>query len=58
MPNMLKNAVAFRFGYVPMLGDEIADKEFVDGFAIDGGFEICLPPWFKPINAPKTPAKK
>lgn len=57
--NVLKNAVAFRFGYVPMLGDEIADKEFVDGAAIDGGFELTLPPWFKPSErvAPAAPAK-
>lgn len=55
---MLKNAVAFRFGYVPMLGDEIADKEFVDGSAIEGGFELVLPAWFKSSEsvAPAKPA--
>lgn len=54
---VLKHAVAFRFGYVPMLGDEIADKEFVDGVAIDGGFELTLPAWFKPSEcvAPAAP---
>lgn len=47
-PSVLKHFIAFRFGYVPMLGDEIADKEFVNGRAIDGGYEIDLPAWFKP----------
>lgn len=55
---VLKNCVAFRFGFVPMLGDEIADKEFIDGHAIDGGFELALPAWFKPSErvAPAAPA--
>lgn len=49
-PSTLKYCVVFRFGFVPMLGDEIADKEFINGRAIDGGYEIDLPAWFKPIE--------
>lgn len=52
----LKNFIAFRFGFVPALGDEIADKEFVDGRPIDGGFEIDLPAWFKIPGVPKKAA--
>lgn len=49
---MLKaGAMAFRFGYVPMLGKDAAEKEFVEVRAVMSdkgqGFEIDLPPWFK-----------
>lgn len=44
-------SMAFRFGFVPMLGKDAADKEFVDVRTVMSdkgmGFEIDLPPWFK-----------
>lgn len=46
-PSIMKYFVAFRFGFVPTLGEDIADKEFVDSRPVDGGFEIDLPAWFK-----------
>lgn len=39
--------LAFRFGHVPRLGTDAAAKEFVAVKAIDRGFEIALPEWFK-----------
>lgn len=43
----MKHCVGFRFGYVPKLGDEIADREYVEGRPVEGGYEIDLPAWFK-----------
>lgn len=44
---MLKGGAVFHFGFVPMLGDDQAEKEFVDVKSVDNGFEIALPAWFK-----------
>lgn len=44
---ILKGGAVFRFGYVPMLGEDAAEKEFVEAQPIKDGFEIVLPPWFK-----------
>lgn len=38
--------VSLRFGYVPMLGHDAAEKEDVDVRQVTGGFEIDLPAWF------------
>jgi hypothetical protein len=47
-PRDLKGGLVFRFGYVPMLGNNIADRELVEVKALaGGGFEIALPAWFK-----------
>jgi hypothetical protein len=47
-PRELRGGLAFRFGYVPLLGNAIADREYVDVKALPGGgFEIALPAWFK-----------
>jgi|GEM_PF-2223514 hypothetical protein len=47
-PRELKGGLAFRFGYVPLLGNAIADREYVDVKALPGGgFEIALPAWFR-----------
>ncbi len=43
----LKGGIVFRFGYVPMLGQDAAEKEFVAVKSIGDGFEIDLPAWFK-----------
>ncbi|MBN8965845.1 MAG: hypothetical protein J0H89_10810 [Rhizobiales bacterium] len=44
----LKGGLVFRFGYVPMLGEDSAEKEFVPVKALGkDGFEITLPAWFK-----------
>lgn len=43
-----RGGATFRFGYVPMLGDDQAEKEFVAVKATKDGFEIVLPAWFKP----------
>lgn len=44
-------ALAFRFGYVPALGKDAADKDYVPISNITTskgpGFEIKLPDWFK-----------
>ena len=50
-PSMCRYYIGFRFGFVPVLGDEIADRESVEGRPVDGGFEIDLPAWFKPNGA-------
>lgn len=44
---LLKGGITFRFGYLPMLGTDQAEREFVEARSIDGGFEIDLPAWFK-----------
>lgn len=47
----LKGGLVFRFGYVPMLGDDSADKEFIAVKAIGKDtFELTLPAWFKPTE--------
>lgn len=47
-PRDMKNCLLFRFGFIDRLGDEIADKEFVQARRLpDGSFEIDLPQWFK-----------
>jgi hypothetical protein len=45
-PRMLRGGAAFRFGYVPVLGQNAAEKEYVAAKAIKGGFELTLPKWF------------
>jgi len=43
---IFSGAVSMRFGFVPMLGHDAADKESVEVRQVDGGFEIDLPVWF------------
>jgi hypothetical protein len=43
---IFSGAVSLRFGYVPMLGHDAADKEDIDVRQCEGGFEIDLPRWF------------
>lgn len=43
----LKGGLVFRFGYVPMLGSDAAEKEFVPVKYTGGNFELDLPAWFK-----------
>ncbi len=40
-------ALVFHFGYVPMLGDDAAEKEFVIVKQVENGFELDAPAWFK-----------
>lgn len=48
-PKVLKFSCIFNFGFVPMLGEDIADAERCAIRKIsDDEFEIDLPPWFKP----------
>ena len=47
---LLKGGAVFRFGFVPMLGTDAAEKEFVAVRQLPkstGGFEVDLPAWFK-----------
>lgn len=56
-----KGAVTFRFGFIPMLGSDAAEKEFVISKPIRDGFEITLPPWFKSdelVSDVKAPPEK
>lgn len=47
-PSPLAGGYTFRFGYVPMLGSDSAEKDYFDGRLLDGGtIEIDAPPWFK-----------
>jgi hypothetical protein len=39
-------SVSLRFGFVPMLGHDAAEKEDIDVRQVPGGFEIDLPSWF------------
>lgn len=48
---MNHGGLVFVFGYVPMLGDDAAEVERVPVKAVKDGFEIELPPWFKPDQA-------
>lgn len=57
---MLKGSVGFHFGFVPMLGTDAADKEFVEAKLLPGKdpvFELIAPPWFKADSPAKKPAK-
>jgi len=47
---IIKGGVTFIFGRAPMLGPDEAEKEYVEVRAIDGGFEIDLPPWLNPYH--------
>ena len=44
---VFSGCVSLRFGFVPMLGHDAAEKEDVEVRLCDGGFEIDLPVWFK-----------
>jgi hypothetical protein len=39
--------ILLRFGYVPMLGADAAEREELDFRAVGGNFEFDLPLWFK-----------
>jgi len=43
---VFSGCISLRFGYVPMLGHDAAEKEDVDVRQVPGGFEIDLPSWF------------
>lgn len=59
MPKNLKHSFVYDFGYVPMLGDEIAGLEHIAVRKIsDDEFEIDLPPWFVDGTAGKTTKMK
>lgn len=48
IPTHFMHAWVFRFGFVPLLGHDAADKEQVDVKMIGKDtFEIALPKWFK-----------
>jgi hypothetical protein len=52
----LMHATTFDFGFVPMLGDDAAAKEFVGVRKIsDDEFEIDLPKWFSAEREPAPP---
>lgn len=58
-PRELKHCFIWNFGFVPALGDEIADEEDVECRKIgDDEFEITLPAWFKVDVAAKPGAKR
>jgi hypothetical protein len=40
-------AILLRFGYVPMLGIDPAEREAIEVRPNGDGFEFDLPPWFK-----------
>ncbi len=44
----VRGGATFRFGYVPYLGDDAAEKEFIGVRIHNDGFELDLPAWFKP----------
>ena len=44
--HVLRGSVTFRFGHVPSLGPDAADKETLSVERIDDGFELELPKWF------------
>lgn len=44
---IFSGCVTLRFGYVPMLGHDAADKEDIDVRQVPEGFEIDLPEWFR-----------
>lgn len=46
-PTLLKGGAIFRFGFVPMLGQDAAEKDFVAVKTHGAGFELELPAWFK-----------
>ena len=43
---LFRGAVTFRFGHVPMLGTDAAEKEPIEVHMADGDFEFELPKWF------------
>jgi hypothetical protein len=43
---VFSGCVSLRFGFVPMLGHDAAEKEDVEVRQCEGGFEIDLPVWF------------
>jgi hypothetical protein len=43
---VFSGCVSLRFGFVPMLGHDAAEKEDIDVRQCEGGFEIELPKWF------------
>jgi hypothetical protein len=43
---VFSGCVSLRFGFVPMLGHDAAEKEDIDVRRCDNGFEIDLPSWF------------
>lgn len=45
---VLRGSVVLRFGHVPMLGSDAAEKEAIELQPLDGGFgfELELPKWF------------
>ena len=43
---VFSGCVSLRFGFVPMLGHDAAEKEDVEVRQCEGGFEIDLPQWF------------
>jgi hypothetical protein len=47
-PKCMKYTQIFNFGFVPLLGDEIAGQEHIPVRKIsDDEFEVDLPPWFR-----------
>jgi hypothetical protein len=44
---VFSGCVSLRFGFVPMLGHDAAEKEDIEVRQCDGGFEIDLPKWFQ-----------
>lgn len=51
MRQLKTGGASIRFGFVPMLGNDAAEKEFIGIRAIEHGghpaFELDLPKWFK-----------
>lgn len=43
---VFSGSVSLRFGFVPMLGHDAAEREDIDVRQVPGGFEIDLPSWF------------
>ena len=53
VPREVKGGLAFRFGFVPLLGTDAAEKENVNGRVVPNGkdgpvIELDAPAWFKP----------
>jgi hypothetical protein len=49
-----KGSLVFRFGYVPLLGDDAAAREDLEGITplVGQGWEFVLPAWFKKDEKP------
>lgn len=43
---VLRGSVVLRFGHVPILGADAAEKETIELHLVDDGFELELPKWF------------